>query len=67
MSSSFLQVFLVELGSLHWISNHVLYLIHQGVTGADTVKHNQVQVLSSPVVLLICSQGWTSNLQMIVT
>ena len=30
MSSGLLQVFLVELGSLHGTSNHVLYLIHGG-------------------------------------
>ena len=30
MSSGLLQVFLVELGSLHGTLNHVLYLIHRG-------------------------------------
>ena len=32
-----------------------------------SVSHNQVQVLSIPVLLLACSQNWTCNLQMIVS
>ena len=38
-----------------------------GVTCSDSVSHNRVQVLSIPVLLLACSQDWTSNLQMIVS
>ena len=37
-----------------------------GVTCSDSVSHNQVQVLSIPVLLLVCSQDWTYNLRMIV-
>ena len=37
------------------------------VTCSDSVSHNQVQVLSIPVLLLICSQDRTRNLQMIVS
>ena len=37
-----------------------------GVACSDSVSHNQVQVLSIPVLLLACSQDWTCNLQMIV-
>ena len=45
---------------------NVLYWIY-GVTCSDSVSHNRVQVLSIPVMLLACSQGWTYNLQMIVS
>ena len=38
-----------------------------GVACSDPVSHNQVQVLSIPVLLLACSQDWTCNLQMIVS
>ena len=38
-----------------------------GVTCFDSVNHNQVQVLSIPVLLLACSQEWASKLQMIVS
>ena len=38
-----------------------------GVACSDSVSHNRVQVLSIPVLLLACSQEWTSNLQMIVS
>ena len=38
-----------------------------GVTCSDSVCHNRVQVLSIPVLLLACSQDWTSNLQMTVS
>ena len=34
---------------------------------SDSVSHNWVQVLSTPVLLLACSQDWTGNLQMIVS
>ena len=34
---------------------------------SDSISHNQVQVLSIPVLLLACSQDWTCNLQMIVS
>ena len=37
-----------------------------GVVCSNSVSHNQVQVLSIPVLLLTCSQDWTCNLQMIV-
>ena len=35
------------------------------VACSDSVSHNRVQVLSIPVLLLVCSQDWTCNLQMI--
>ena len=38
-----------------------------GVACSDSVSHNQVQVLSIPVLLLACSEDWTCNLQMIVS
>ena len=63
MSSGLLQVF-VELGNLHGTSNYVLYWIYPC---SDSVNHNRVQVLSIPVWLLVCSQDWTFNLQMIVS
>ena len=31
------------------------------VACSDYVSHNRVQVLSIPVLLLACSQDWTSN------
>ena len=65
MSPGFLQVF-VELGNLDGTSNYFLYRIH-GVACSDSVNHNQVQVLSIPVLLLACSLDWTCNLQMIVS
>ena len=34
------------------------------VACSDSVSHNQVQVLSIPVLLLACSQDWTCNVQM---
>ena len=36
-----------------------------GVACSDSVSHNQVQVLSIPVLLFACSQDWTCNFQMI--
>ena len=58
----------VELGSLYETSNQVLYLIHGGgVACSNSIKHNRVQMLSIPVLLLTCSQDWTCNLQMIVS
>ena len=38
-----------------------------GVACSDSISHNQVQVLSIPVLLLACSPDWTCNLVMIVT
>ena len=38
-----------------------------GVACSDSVRHNRVQVLSIPVLLLACSEDWTCNLQMIVS
>ena len=38
-----------------------------GVACSDSISHNQVQVLSIPVLLLACSQDWTCNLQIIVS
>ena len=38
-----------------------------GVTFSDSVSHNRGQVLSIPVLLLACSEDWTSNLQMMVS
>ena len=37
------------------------------VACSDSVSHNQVQVLSIPVLLLACNQNSTCNLQMIVS
>ena len=37
------------------------------VTCSDSISHDQVQVLSIPILLLACSQDWTCNLQMIVS
>ena len=31
------------------------------------IRHNRVQVLRIPILLLACSQDWTCNLQMIVS
>ena len=63
MSSDLLQVF-VELGNLHGTLN---FIESTGVACSDSVSHNRVQVLSIPVLLLSCSQGWTCNLQMIAS
>ena len=38
-----------------------------GIACSDSVSHNQVQVLSIPVLLLAYSENWTCNLQMIVS
>ena len=38
-----------------------------GVACSDSFSHNQVQVLSIPVLLLTCSEDWTCNFQMIVS
>ena len=38
-----------------------------GVACSVSVRHNRVQALSTPVLLLACSQDWTGNLQMIVS
>ena len=43
------------------------FIESMGVACSDSVSHNRVQVLSIPVLLLACSQDWTSNLQMIVS
>ena len=43
------------------------FIKSMGVACSDSVSHNQVQVLSNPVLLLACSQGWTRNLPMIVS
>ena len=37
------------------------------VACSDSVSHNRIQVLGIPVLLLVCSQDWTCNLQMIVS
>ena len=37
------------------------------VTCSDFVSHNQVQVLSIPVLLLTCSQDWTWNHLIIIS
>ena len=57
MSSGVLQVF-VEVGNLPWTSR---------VACSNSVSHNRVQVLRIHVLLLGCSQDWTSNLKMIVS
>ena len=74
MSSGLLQVF-VEHGNLHGTSNTgtftelqtMFFIEPTGVACSDSVSHNWVQVLSIPVLLLICSEDWTCNLQMIVS
>ena len=43
------------------------FIESMGITCSDSICHNWVQVLSIPVLLLVCSQDWTSNLQMIVS
>ena len=42
------------------------FIESMGVVCSDSISHNQVQVLSIPVLLLNCCQDWTCNLQMIV-
>ena len=59
MPSGLLQVF-IELRTTSFIESIE-------VACSDFVSHNQVQVLSIPVLLLACSQDWTCNLQMIVS
>ena len=63
MSSDLLQVF-VEVGNLHGTSNYIESI---GVIRSDSVSHNRLLVLSIPVLLLVCSQDWTCNLQIIVS
>ena len=63
MPSSLLQGF-VKLGNLHETTS---FIESMGVTCSDSISHNWVQVLSIPVLLLVCSQDWTCNLQMIVS
>ena len=65
MSSGLLHVF-VELWNLHGTSNYI-FIESTGVACSDSVSHNQVQVLSIPLLLLACSQDWTCNLQLIVS
>ena len=43
------------------------FIESMGVTCSYSVIHNRVQVLSIPVLLLVCNQDWTCNLQMIVS
>ena len=38
-----------------------------GVAHSDCLSHNWVKMLSIPVLLLVCSQDWTCNLQVIVS
>ena len=52
----------MELQTMFFIESTV-----EGVTCSDSVSHNRLQVLSNPVLLLACSQDWTSNPQMIVS
>ena len=63
MPSGLLQV-LIKLGNLHGTSNFIEFT---GVAYSDSVSHNRVQVLSIPVLLLVCIQDWTCNLQMILS
>ena len=65
MSSGLLQVF-VELGTFKELRT-TSFIESPGIACSDSVSHNQVQVLSIPVLLLACSQVWTCNLQMIVS
>ena len=37
------------------------------VACSNSVSHNRVQVLSIPVLILVCGQDWTCHLQMIVS
>ena len=43
------------------------FIESMGDACSDSVSHNRVQVLSIPVLLLVCSQDWTNNLKMIVS
>ena len=43
------------------------FIKYTEVACSDSVNHNQVQVLSIPVLLLTCCQNWGCNLQMIVS
>ena len=43
------------------------FIESMGVACSNYIKHNQVQVLSIPILLLACSQDWTCNFQMIVS
>ena len=43
------------------------FIESMGVACSDSVSHNRVQVLSIPVLLLVCSQDWTCNHLMIVS
>ena len=56
MSSGFLQVFLIELRSLHGTSNHVLYFIQEGRL-LWFRYHNWVQVLSILVLFTHLQSG----------
>ena len=63
MSSSLLQVF-VELGNFKEFRT-TSFIEFTGV--ACSFSQDRVQVLRIPVLLLACTQDWTSNLQMIVS
>ena len=43
------------------------FIESMGVACSDSFSYNRVQELSIPVFLLVCSQDWTCNLQMIVS
>ena len=42
------------------------FIESMGIACSDSISHNQVQMLSIPVLLFTCSQDWTCNNQMIV-
>ena len=43
------------------------FIESMGIACSDSISHNQVKVLSIPVLLLACNQDWTCNFQMIVS
>ena len=60
MSSGLLQV-LSNSGTLTELQT-TSFIESTGVACSNSLSHNQVQVLSIPVLLLTCSQDWTCNL-----
>ena len=60
MSSSLLEVSLPNPGTYM-----ELRTTSTRVVCSDSVSHNRVQVLSIPVLLLVCRQDWTCNLHVV--
>ena len=63
-------IFYTQLNGFKYLSNSgantefrsTSFIWSTGVACSDSVKHNQEQMLCIPVLLLACSQDWTSNL-----